>query len=97
MAHLTRATGRQETEQMLGQIVGQYRRLVSTTSVRAQAMNLLARIPLITPAAKDAAGRREVAMRLETEMRRERKAQEGQLPHYAVNLQLPHHNLLPSD
>ena len=38
-------------------------------------MNLLARIPLITPAAKDAAGRREVAMRLETEMRRERKAQ----------------------
>ena len=60
---------------MLGQIVGQYRCLVFTTAVRAQAMNLLARIPLITPAAKDAAGRREVAMRLETEMRRERKAQ----------------------
>ena len=48
---------------------------VSTTAVRAQAMNLLARIPLITPAAKDAAARREVAMRLEAEMRRERKAQ----------------------
>ena len=75
VAHLTRASGRQETERLLGQIVGQYRRLVSTTAVRAQAMNLLARIPLITPAAKDAAGRREVAMRLEGEMRRERKAQ----------------------
>ena len=75
VAHLTRATGRQETERMLGQVVSQYRRLVSTTAVRAQAMNLLARIPLITPAAKDAAARREVAMRLEAEMRRERKAQ----------------------
>ena len=65
-------------------------------------MNLLARIPLITPAAKDAAGRREVAMRLETEMRRERKAQslpgrarlgqEGQLPHPAVEQLLLHYH-----
>ena len=56
-------------------IVGQYRRLVSTTSVRAQAMCMLARVGLISPAAKEAAGRRAVAMRLEEEMRRERRAQ----------------------
>ena len=56
-------------------IVGQYRRLVSTTAVRAQALCMLARVGLILPAAKEAAGRRAVAMRLEEEMRRERRAQ----------------------
>ena len=75
VAYLTRSTGRQESERMLGMIVGQYRRLVSTTAVRAQAMCMLARVGLISPAAKEAAGRRAVAMRLEEEMRRERRAQ----------------------
>ena len=60
---------------MLGMIVGQYRRLMSTTAVRAQAMCMMARVSLITPAAREAAGRRVVAMRLEEEMRRERRAQ----------------------
>ena len=72
--YLTRSTGRQESERMLGMIVGQYRRLVSTTAVRAQAMCMMARVGLISPAAKEAAGRRAVAMRLEEEMRRERRA-----------------------
>ena len=67
---MVRVTGRQETEQLLGTVVGQYRRLMSTTAVRAQAMCLLARVGLITPAAREAAGRREVAMRLVEEMRR---------------------------
>lgn len=75
VAHLPRATGRQETERLLGQTVGQYRRWVSTTAVRAQAMCLLARVGLINPAAREAAGRRQLAMRLQEEMRRERKAQ----------------------
>ena len=75
VAYLTRATGRHESERMLGMIVGQYRRLISTTAVRAQAMCLLARVGLITPAAREAAGRRVVAMRHEEEMRRERRAQ----------------------
>ena len=75
VAYLTRSTGRQESERMLGMIVGQYRRLVSTTAVRAQAMCMLARVGLISPAAREAAGRRVVAMRLEEEMRRERRAQ----------------------
>ena len=45
VAHLTRATGRQESEHLLGLIVGQYRRLLSITAVRAQAICLLARHP----------------------------------------------------
>ena len=43
VAHLCRDTGRQETEHMLGQVVGQYRRLISTCAVRAAALCTLAR------------------------------------------------------
>ena len=75
VAHICRTTGRQESEQLLGTIVGQYRRLMSTCAVRAQAMCTLARVGLITPAARDAARRRQVAMRLEGQMREERRAQ----------------------
>ena len=75
VAHICRSTGRQESEHLLGTIVGQYRRLVSTCAVRAQAMRTLARVGLITPAAREAAGRRQVAMRMEAQMREERKAQ----------------------
>ena len=75
VAHLCRATGRQESERLLGTIVGQYHRLVSTTAVRAQASCTLARVGLISPAVRDAARRRQVAMRLEGDLRKERKAQ----------------------
>ena len=51
VAHICRSTGRQESEHLLGTIVGQYRRLVSTCAVRAQAMCTLARVGLISPAA----------------------------------------------
>ena len=44
-------------------------------AVRAQAMCILARVGLITPAAREAARRRQVAMRLEEQMREERRAQ----------------------
>ena len=71
VAHICRTSGRQESEQLLGTIVGQYRRLISTCAVRAQAMCTLARVGLITPAARDAARRRQVAMRLEEQMREE--------------------------
>ena len=67
--------GRQESEHLLGTIVGQYRRLLSTCAVRAQAMCTLARVGLITPASREAARRRQVAMRMEVQMREERKAQ----------------------
>ena len=75
VAHICRSTGRQESEHLLGTIVGQYRRLVSTCAVRAQAMCTLARVGLITPAARDAARRRQVAMRMEAQMKEERRAQ----------------------
>ena len=75
VAHICRSTGRQESEHLLGTIVGQYRRLISTCAVRAQAMCILARVGLITPAAREAARRRQVAMRLEEQMREERRAQ----------------------
>ena len=75
MAHLCRATGRQETEYLLGEVVGRYRRLVSTSAVRAGAMCTLSRVGEISPAAKAAAGRRQVSMRLEREMRDEARAQ----------------------
>jgi hypothetical protein len=67
VAHLARSSGRQESERLLGQL--------ASTALRAQAMCLLARVGLITPAAKEAAERRQVAMRLQEELRRERKAQ----------------------
>ena len=41
----------------------QYLRLLSIKAVRAQAMCLLARVGLITPAAREAAVRRAVTMR----------------------------------
>ena len=63
-----------ESEHLFGTIVGQYRRLISTCAVRAQAMCLLARVGLITPAARDAARRRQVAMRMEAQIKKERKA-----------------------
>ena len=69
------SNGQQETEHMLGQQVAQYRRLVSTSVVRAAAMCTLARVGEISPAAKAAAGRRQVAMRLERELREESRAQ----------------------
>ena len=40
-----------------------------------EAMCTLARVGLITPAARDAARRRQVAMRMEEQMRKERRAQ----------------------
>ena len=74
VAHLCQATGRSETEYLLGEIVGRYRRLVSDCAVRARAMCTLSRVGVISPAAKAAAGRRQVAMHLEREMRDEAKA-----------------------
>ena len=46
---MCRASGRQETEHMLGQHVAQYRRLISTCTVRAAAMCTLARVAEVSP------------------------------------------------
>ena len=72
-AHESRTTGEQVSEGQMSQIISQYRRLFSTTCVRAQALCLLARMGQLSPGAKDAAQRREIAVRLEENMRRERQ------------------------
>ena len=75
VAHLCRSTGRPELEGQLGTITGQYRRLMSSCIVRAQAQCLMSRVGVISPEARVAARRREVAGRLERELREERRAQ----------------------
>ena len=73
--YLCRTTGRQENEQLMGTVVGQYRRLVSTCVIRAQAQCLVSRVGIISPAARDAARRREVAGRLGRQHREEMQSQ----------------------
>ena len=75
VAHLCRSTGRPELEGQLGTITGQYRRLLSTCIVRAQAKCLISRVGVISPEARQAALRREVTGRLEKQLREERAAQ----------------------
>ena len=73
--HLVRSTGRQELEGQRSVLTSQYRRLVSTCIVRAQAQCLLSRLRVISPAARDAALRREMMTRRERELRDEKRAQ----------------------
>ena len=75
VAHLCRSTGRPEMEGQLGTITGQYRRLISSCIVRAQAQCLISRVGVISPEARMAAQRTEVAGRLERELMEERRAQ----------------------
>ena len=72
--HLCRSTGRPELEGQLSVIVSQYRRLLSTCIVRAQAQCLISRIGVTSPQAREAARRREVAGRLERQLREDRRA-----------------------
>ena len=73
--HLIRSTGRQELEGQRSVLTSQYRRMVSTCAVRAQAQCLLSRLRVISPAARDAAQRREMMTRREREARDERRVQ----------------------
>ena len=72
--HLCRSTGRPELEGQLSVIVSQYRRLLSTCIARAQAQCLISRVGVISPQAREAARRREVAGRLERQLKEERRA-----------------------
>ena len=58
----------------MGQVIGQLRRRLSSTFVKAQALCLLSRLGQLGPGAKAAAERRHDAMRAETERRREAQA-----------------------
>ena len=75
VAHLCRLTGRIELEGQLSVTVSQYRRLLSSCIVRAQAQCLISRVGVISPQAREAAKQREVSGRVERELREERTAQ----------------------
>ena len=67
--------GREGAEEEIGIIVGQIRRSLSTTCVRAQAQCLLTRLNCVGPGFTEAAKRRRWAANEEERMRRERQAQ----------------------
>ena len=67
--------GREGLEEEIGVVVGQIRRSLSTTSVRAQAQCLLSRMNCVGPGYTQAAKRRRWAVNEEERMRRERQAQ----------------------
>ena len=67
--------GREGVEEEIGVVVGQIRRSLSTTSVRAQAQCLLSRMNCVGPGYTQAAKRRRWAVNEEERMRRERQAQ----------------------
>ena len=69
------ARGRGGTEAELGLIVGQIRRMLSTTNVRAQAQCLLARMNSVGGGVGLAAKRRKWAAMEEEKMRKERLTQ----------------------
>ena len=69
------ARGRPGTEAELGLVVGQVRRMLSTTSIRAQAERLLARMSWVGEGVGQAAKRRGWAAAEEERMRKEREAQ----------------------
>ena len=69
-----RERGWEGGEGEMGQVIGQIRRKLSCTFIRAQSLCLLARIGQLGPGAKIAAERRSEAKRAETARRREAQA-----------------------
>ena len=74
MAAKGRARGWEGGDGELGQVIGQVRRKLSCTFVRAQSLCLLARLGQLGPGARGAAERRNDARRRETARRREAQA-----------------------
>ena len=69
-----RATGREASDNELGIIISQIRKYPWTAFIRAQSLCLINRLAQLWEGAKDAAGRRTLARRLEQGWRREREA-----------------------
>ena len=67
--------GRESSEEELGIVVGQIRRSLSTTAVRAQAQCLLSRLNCLGNGYAQAASRRKWAVIEEDRMRKDRQAQ----------------------
>ena len=69
-----RAAGKPLTDGRSSLILQQYRRLLSTSFVRSQAVCLLTRMGLLSEGTKAAANRRELMMSEEHRLRKERKS-----------------------
>ena len=69
-----RATGEPPCDHDVGLVLSHFRRLISTTAVRAQATCLLTRIGHLSGAAREAAQRRTLAVRREATLRDESRA-----------------------
>ena len=74
VAAIARSRGREASERELGLIITQIRKFLSTAFIRAQSLCLLNRLGYLGEGAKAAAGRRDLAKRLEVGRRRELEA-----------------------
>ena len=74
VAALSRSQGWEAGPGQLGKVVGEMRRALSVTIVRANALCLLERMSQLGPGAGAAAKRRQVALRLEERRRQDRQA-----------------------
>ena len=69
-----RSMGREASKNELGVVISQVRKYLSTAFIRAQSLCLLNRLGFLGEGAKAAAGRRNLAKRLEEGRRRDRQA-----------------------
>jgi hypothetical protein len=74
VAAKARALGRDISDKELGIVVTQIRKYLSTSFVRAQSLCLINRLSFLGEGAQAAAGRRNLASRLEEGRRRDRQA-----------------------
>ena len=74
VAYEARAQGKPASDKELGSVIGQIRRVLSVTFVRAQSACLLARLGYLGEGARSAADRRMLAKRMEEARRLERQA-----------------------
>ena len=74
MAYQARAQGRPASDKELGVVIGQIRRVLSVSFVRAQSTCLLARLGYLGEGARSAADRRMLAKRMKEARRLERQA-----------------------
>ena len=74
MLYLSRESGRPISDNWVGQVLGAHRRSLSAAFVRAQMACLTSRMGHLGVGAREAAGRRQVAMEQEVRLRREEEA-----------------------
>ena len=74
MAAKDRSRGREASDNELGVVISQIRKYLSTSFIRAQSLCLLNRLGFLGEGAKAAAGRRNLAKRLEEGRKRDRQA-----------------------